>query len=396
YRPRTRGVTYDEDDEGEALRVLFDVVNGKSDDDNSGSNPYGSPKKRTNNTRLSRTPNSLSGTPNSQRKRKERKVAGKARSYKSLSMLDFTRRNQYAEEREDMETEREFERVLPSFDRLGLWAELKGTKAASTKAEEFTTFNFPPITNPSSKHPSQIMALVHNIRRSKFFTYEHFYADIDKPFYDHSPLSSFMARYDLYEDTTLTREEWNVVKTRAIQTATCSGTPFNPRNPSRRLFSPKFVASQISSLETYRKTAREIQRDPCAHPEFPHAVRGLLPVGSTCTALHSYHNVIHRGIILADTSASPADPPAYVVQFERPSLGVSIVPDLAVSCHGPRTGRVREALDPFADLSSPCYSIGKVPYGTSYGPLLNHTRMQDAAFFEVEAVEAVTQNTAAA
>lgn len=51
-------------------------------------------------------------------------------SYKSLAMLDYTRRNQYAEEREDTETQREFERVLPNFDKLGRWDNLKDTVAA--------------------------------------------------------------------------------------------------------------------------------------------------------------------------------------------------------------------------------------------------------------------------
>jgi len=50
YRPRTRGVAYDEDDEGEALRVLFDVVNGEFDEESA---MYESPKKKS---KLSRTP----------------------------------------------------------------------------------------------------------------------------------------------------------------------------------------------------------------------------------------------------------------------------------------------------------------------------------------------------
>lgn len=131
------------------------------------------------------------------------------------------------------------------------------------------------MTRPSSHHTSRIMSLVHNLRRSKFFTYEHFYPDIDKPFYDHSSLSSFMANHDLYDDTTLTREEWNVVKTRAIE---ANYSPFNPRKPSRRLFSPKFVASQISELESYRSKAREIQKNPDAHPEFPYAVKAKVRI----------------------------------------------------------------------------------------------------------------------
>jgi len=84
---------------------------------------------------------------------------------------------------------------------------------------------------------------------SKFPMYEHFYAEIDKPFYDHSLLLSFMASQGLPSGTKLNREEWNVVKTRAIEEG---ASPFNPKRPSRRLFSPRFVAGQISALQDYR------------------------------------------------------------------------------------------------------------------------------------------------
>ena len=78
-----------------------------------------------------------------------------------------------------------------------------------------------------------------------------------------------------------------------------------------------------------------------------------------------------------------------MVQFERTALGVKFLPDTLVSCHGIRPKAIREATDPIADLSNPYHSLRVIPHGTSQGPLLNHTRLQNAAFYKIKAIEEV-------
>ena len=175
-----------------------------------------------------------------------------SRSNMSLQLLDFYRRQQYSKTRTD-DAPREFEAVLPDYDNLGAWESLP-EDTVDDRTREFTSFNFPRIDATNTPvYARTISRLAHFIsgRGRQFVYYEHFYSDIDKPFYDYSPLLSFMSSVSLCVSK-LTRREWGLVKSAALN----AGRGAFKR--SRRLFSAKFVSEQLEELREYREQVRSL------------------------------------------------------------------------------------------------------------------------------------------
>ena len=131
---------------------------------------------------------------------------------------------------------------------------------------------------------------------------------------------------------------------------------------------------------------RSIQNGKPQVSPFPYEVARKLAPGDTCTAYDHCNRIIHRGVVLdiVDSSSS------YIVQFERKELGVKYIADTEVARHG-QTTLIKKSTDPLSSLSLTS-QIGQILRGTSNGPLLNNTRLQNAAYFRMVAMSNVLSN----
>lgn len=127
-----------------------------------------------------------------------------------------------------------------------------------------------------------------------------------------------VAKLGVHPGMMLTRREWTAVRRRI------------PNKP--RLFSKRFIASQLSERNRYRNTVRMLQRNVELYPslQFPYDVPAPIKVGTLVTAFNRRYRVIHRGVVLS------YDRPhgRYLVQFERKEFGHDFCPDSEVAAHG--------------------------------------------------------------
>lgn len=163
-------------------------------------------------------------------------------------------------------------------------------------------------------------------------------------------------------NTKLTRSEWGIIR-RKIR-----------KRP--RLFSKRFIRTQIKELEKHREIVRKVQisgkETPDAH-NTRYEVLAAPKVGTTVTAYHSRARLIHRGTVLAHNKKSAI----FLIQFERKELGWDWVKDVEIASHGvPDVILVRR--DPQASCNN-SYTTdpkdivpehGSLLSGTSFSPLI--------------------------
>ncbi len=199
------------------------------------------------------------------------------------------------------------------------------------------------------------------------------FSSVEDIFHAHKTLLPYFSRYnedvfgnDLLKigvpaDSRLTRAEWSLVR-RKIR-----------RRP--RLFSKKFISSQMKQLENYRESVRKIQQGHGAKvlvkkKDFNYEVLAPPKIGTVVTAYSKRAKMIHRGTILAHHRRMHF----FLVQFERKELSWDWVRDTDVASHG-----LPEVLLPKMEVievnsGTPSLSnirnIGSITCGTCFGPLV--------------------------
>lgn len=168
-------------------------------------------------------------------------------------------------------------------------------------------------------------------------------------------------------DAKLTKSEWSLVRKEIIR----CGIGAHKHSRKRRLFSQRFIRSQLDELLSYHKDARTIQTwngDVETIAPFGYDVFPAIPVGATVTAVNKSAQMIHRGLVLDRTLYN--DHIRYHIQFERKELGLEYCSDIKVASHGPPSILLpseERTLDGISRNS--CQ--GQFPYGTAYGPLIS-------------------------
>jgi hypothetical protein len=169
--------------------------------------------------------------------------------------------------------------------------------------------------------------------------------------YNRNEFAADMAKLGVRPDMRLTRREWSMIRRRI------------PNRP--RLFSKRFIFSQLQKRNQYRETFRELQANPELPKKFDYEVTATIPVGATVTAFNKRVRVLHRGVVLFHDAKGQG----YLVLFERKHLGYEFCPDTEVASHGvpkvliksPAAALDGSSLEPTIDHNS---HPGNLPYGT--------------------------------
>jgi hypothetical protein len=146
-------------------------------------------------------------------------------------------------------------------------------------------------------------------------SYEFFYSDIDRPWYNQNDLLNKAAKLGIDADARLTYPEWRAIR-RRVQ-----------KKP--RLFSKRFIADQTEELWKHRNSVRLLQQKPLAITP-PFDIPRRISIGSTVTAFSRRYKIIQRGVVLSYDSLNAA----YVVLFDRKEFGCEFCPDTEVARHG--------------------------------------------------------------
>jgi len=204
-----------------------------------------------------------------------------------------------------------------------------------------------------------------------FARHEFFYSDIDKAWFNENPFHQDLNAHGIDPGTKLTRKEWGTIR-RAIK-------------KSRRRFTRGFIDAEFRSLNKYRNTVRKIQltmhtsdSPPALSEPFRFEVLAPPRIGDTVTAYHHPTHLLHRGNVLCHDHESSA----YLIQFEKKSLGYDWCADFEVASHG-----LPQVIYPSRDkaiersaTSLPFSPYGVLPSGTCYGTLIEFYNKEATSF----------------
>jgi len=190
--------------------------------------------------------------------------------------------------------------------------------------------------------------------------HEFFYSDVDKAWFNFSEFHKELAEMGVPRNARLTRSEWSLVRSQM------------KNRP--RIFSRKFIQSQFAQLQSYRQLVRKIQNNTASEElkrNFSYQVLAPIKAGSTVTAYNKGAKILHRGTVLTHKHDT------YLVQFERKDLGCEYCLDVEVASHGiPEILKSAcnitvgmPVIEPHTNTPGP---YGSLPYGTSYGPLVDY------------------------
>jgi len=166
-----------------------------------------------------------------------------------------------------------------------------------------------------------------------------------------------LMKLGISSNTKLSRSAWSLVRKKIR------------KRP--RLFSKRFIRSQMQQLERYRTIVRQIQKlgkGVSDYQTFNYDVLSPPKVGTTVSAYHRGARLIHRGTILARRNDY------YLIQFERRELGWDWVQDTDVASHGVPDILLSRRSKGCSESSQHRHNIGSLPHGTSFGRLIGEFR----------------------
>lgn len=136
--------------------------------------------------------------------------------------------------------------------------------------------------------------------------------------YNEDVFSKDAERLGIARGSRLSRNEWKAVR-RRITT-------------KPRMFSKKFIRSQLSSRNRYRNFVRKVQGNPVlvGSNSFPYDVCAPIRVGATVNAYSKRYRTIQRGTVLTHDY----DTALYLILFESKQFGYELCPDTDVASCG--------------------------------------------------------------
>lgn len=173
--------------------------------------------------------------------------------------------------------------------------------------------------------------------------------------YNYNEFAAEVAKLGVRPHMRFTRSEWSMIRRRI------------PNKP--RLFSKRFIFSQLQKRNEYRDIVRRAQIEWNVPKNFDFEVVAPIPVGATVTAFHKRFRMLQRGVVLFHDVTGKG----YLVLFENKHLGYEFCPDTEVASHGapkfifnsPKTALNGSSLGFSVDHSA---QSGNLPYGTLLRP----------------------------
>jgi DIRP len=137
--------------------------------------------------------------------------------------------------------------------------------------------------------------------------------------YNENTFAQDAEKLGIARGSVLSRKEWNAVRRRM--------------STKPRLFSKKFISSQLSKRNNYRNLVRALHANPSLAKSinFPYDVCAPIRVGATVNAYNKTYRIIQRGTVMTYDHETAL----YLILFESKQFGYELCPDTDVASCGP-------------------------------------------------------------